>query len=316
MALSFREIAVARELGRLGIWNPWLQSVWGDANVRTVYNLGKREGAGQPPLLQDGPQSFANKPQSPYMGAPNFASAPAQHHPSQAPPGTPAQPGSPGSGGTPPYLDPADALARSRELGELDLREIASREEIEALEAEDPYLRQQIEYNYKRSRQAREGNLAERGLLATGVHDAQLFDVDRERQLSNLQQDRAMFAARKRREDFNRWFTGQRAALELGYLGMHHPGEAPTPGTGGTPAKPGTPPPQAGGGKSAYQPPKQATVRRPAPGKATTLLPGQQLTTPSGRPIRVGLGGSKAYTISPAVPGSPKGAIQVTRRRR
>src|SRR6187551_2866781 len=150
MAPSFADAARAREYGRLGTWDPWLDQFRGTPGwnaISRAYNAGKAEGPSKPPLLPNGPQT---------QGVP----------------------------GTNPALDPRDALSRLNELGQLDLQEISNRSDYEAVVAQDPYIRQTIIENYKHARQGREDELASRGLTARGVQDAQLYDVNRTKQLA------------------------------------------------------------------------------------------------------------------------------------
>jgi len=227
-----------------------------------------------------------------------------------------AQPGTPPQAATPPYLEP-DVQGRFDEqfFGILG-QGIENEQALKDLEAGDPLVRQQIQDNYTMSLRKRGEELAARGLSAAGVSNAQVWDVDRARDLANTQQDTVLSRARAR-------FTAVKANLDAQLTALQNwRVQATTPGTAGTPGAPAGGGPPAGGGRPATPGAggKGKYVLRPKPGRSTFLAPGQQLIgpasgTPGGTPgskvIRLGLGGDKRYTLSP----TPGGRTRVTRIR-
>lgn len=283
---SWAQVANAKALGQSGAWPV---PGWEFPQVRAAYNEGKAAAQGQAPVLNP-----ASLPFAPTTTGTREVTTP----------GTP---------GTPPYLDPRDALSRAQELGNLDLSSIQSEGDLNAVLAGDPSIRASIEENWKRGVRGTTENLGGRGIRSEGINDSDLYDVNRDKQLSNLRQDAALESARARNTAVQDWVTRQRATVELGYAALHRPGSAGTPDATRTEGIPGF-----GLKPTEKHATPAGTVTTPAlhPGPGQEIvLPGQKPVF-GGKVVRVGIGGSPGYTISPGPPGTPPGTTTVTRRRR
>lgn len=238
--------------------------------------------------------------------------------------GTPGRAGTPGTPGSPtpqPYLDPQQQSQVLSDWYGLIGEGVSADQDLADVMANDPLVQTQIEDNYKRAVGVRGESLASRGLSATGVNDAQVWDVKRARDLSLLNQANVVKRAQDRHTAIIGNIQQRQRAVAHGAIGMklgnlYASNEDATPGTPGTPGAPGTP------GRAAPPKPQSQYVLRPKPGRSVILGKGQQLVGPKSnvpgaggrnagsKVIPVGLGGDKRYTISL----TPGGRTRVTRR--
>lgn len=235
--------------------------------------------------------------------------------------------GSPGAAGDStgpnvPYLDPAQQSDFNDKFFGILGQGINSAADLQDVLTNDPAIVQQLTDNYHGNLRSRGENLGERGLLAGGETNAQIWDVNRAYTLASVQQANVVEGAKRRYAQITGNLNNQLRTLGEGrtidqLINLNNQGGAVTPPTlPGTVAAPGHVAQAPQGAPSKY-------VLRPKAGRSVILNKGQQLIGPKsnvpGRnnankgaaPIPVGLGGNKNYTISL----TPGGRQRVTRIR-